>query len=391
MAGVFENDKCKMKNILLFYPYPSQHNLIKNFSAYLYTEGICVDYICVGDYSYSIRSCARWPIITRMFLKIYSKTKSQFLHKCCGFLLSHFKGLIENIICLYTFVDFHVAAVSYLPYMRYCDKNGIAYDITLWGSDVMRAKDENIKKMQYGFEHCRYIKSSDNLRDALNYRVGNLYDAKFKVLYFGNSDFAKIDSLRSEQSSTIKESLIKADGQSLVIVCGYNASLAQNHLDIIKAIGDARMSFDRNVHLVFPLTYGGNDAYFQEIENKLKETGLPYTLLTHFLSSEELATLRKCSDVVINIQDTDALAGSLQDHLYCGNVCIFGDWLNYQIYVDNNVYYVKTSREGLSERIVSVINNFESYAQKCSANHEIIKELLSWDSVIHKWSCLYVE
>ena len=376
-------------NILLIYPYSSQHNLIKNFTSHLISEGICADYICVDEYSYSIQSGAKWPIITRTLLRIYAKTKNSFVRRCCGYLLSHFHRLIQAIISSYEFVDFHVASVSYLPYMHYCDHHEISYDITLWGSDVMRAKDENLRKMQYGFEHCRYIKASSNLRETLNRRVGNIYDKKIKVLYFGNSDFANIDSLSPEQIGRIKKSLIKADDQSLIVVCGYNASVGQNHLDIIQAMGDARILFNRNVHLVFPLTYGGNDAYFQEIENKLKETGLPYTLLTHFLSSEELATLRKCSDVVINIQDTDALAGSLQDHLYCGNVCIFGDWLNYQIYVDNNVYYVKTSREGLSERIVSVINNFESYAQKCSANHEIIKELLSWDSVIHKWSCLY--
>ena len=94
---------------------------------------------------------------------------------------------------------------------------------------------------------------------------------------------------------------------------------------------------------------------------------------------------------MVNIQDTDALADSLMDHLYCGNVCILGEWLNYIPYDRNHVFYLKTSRQALSEKIDYAIEHYWELKEMCVNNHDILKENFSWDKIIDKWTEVYGE
>ena len=93
--------------------------------------------------------------------------------------------------------------------------------------------------------------------------------------------------------------------------------------------------------------------------------------------------------VVVNIQKTDAFSGSLQGHLYCNNVLIIGEWLNYVPLDNNNVYYIKTSVTNLSSKIETVLLELPKYKEMCLGNHDKMANLTSWKAVLPCWAEAY--
>ena len=84
-------------------------------------------------------------------------------------------------------------------------------------------------------------------------------------------------------------------------------------------------------------------------------------------------------------QTTDAFCGALQDHLYCENVVIIADWLDYPEYDNNNVFYIKTSKEDLYNNILYSIEHYEELKEKTQSNKEKLKKLTSWSNVLPAW------
>jgi hypothetical protein len=158
---------------------------------------------------------------------------------------------------------------------------------------------------------------------------------------------------------------------------------------------DALLKLDNEekskIHVVFPMTYGASPEYLKEIKAIIQKSNLSYTILETYLEAKEVAAIRKTADIVLNIQDTDAFAGSLKGHLYCNNVCIFGEWLDYSICEDNGVYYIKSSKEGITDNLRKVILNYPKYKRLCSGNNIIIKSPFSWEATMSKQISVYGE
>ena len=380
-----------MKKILLIYPYYNQLNLIKNFSSRLSDKGIIMDCLCISNYKRVEHSNIQWPSYIKLICAILDKTKDSIFGRCIYAFISKFlnHNAINRLLKNYDLIDFHAYTTSYNHLMAFCVKNNIPFDITNWGSDVMRASKRSLEMQRYGYENCRCVKSSDNLCLERQKYFGEVFHSKEHILYFGNSDFEVIDKLDDKIVQNIKVRLCGQNSNKMIIVCGYNGSAHQNHIEMIESISALSKEKKERIHLVIPMTYGATAYYLNEIQSKLNQTGLSYTVLNTYLSVEDNAALRKFADIVVNIQDTDALAGSLMDHLYCGNVCIFGEWLNYIPYDRNHVFYLKTSRQALSEKILYAIEHYWEIKEKCVNNHVILKKLFSWDSVIDKWIDVY--
>ena len=379
-------------NVFLIYPYSSQHQLVKSFSVELAKYGVVLDYICIGDLTYRVDE-KKWPFFLIALLKRLSAKKSGFISHCIFSLLIRWilSGRIANVLQKYDLIDFHAYVLAYNNLIKTCVEKKITFDITPWGSDVLRASNDTINHQYLGYSHCRYIKCTENLQVELNKKTNNLFKSKLRTLYLGNEFFPIIDSLSGKNSQKLKSSLYGNIDNRLVIVCGYNGSEHQNHLQMINSLLSMQDKIRDKVYLVFPFTYGSTVEYKASISKKLSELALNYTMLTDYLSVEELAALRKTADIVVNIQDTDALAGSLQEHLYCGNVCIFGSWLNYIPYDVNNIYYIKTSMQDLSENLFNVIENYSDYKNRCENNVLKMRKLFSWDETAINWANNYVE
>lgn len=376
-------------NVLLLYPFYNQRNLIHNFSKKLGEKGINVDSICIANMEYEKNTEIAWSSIFQFFISVLGEKKTSGMW---GQLQRMFYYcVLPSLLSRYDAVDFHAYYPRYNKLMRACVNKNVKFFITLWGSDLMRADNKRRQKLRYGFEHCSKIKLSDNLYEILNSHYTGEYNQKCRIVYFGNSDFDDIDMLKEDEYSTIRKSMFGDTKGRRIVTCGYNAMPAQNHEAIIRQLITIDKSILDGCHFVFPLTYGGNEDYKNRVVRLLEDSNLNYTVLTKFMTSVEIATLRKATDIVVNIQDTDALAGSLQDHLYCGGVCIIGEWLRYIPYDNNDIFYIKTKKENIAENLVDVLMHFDSYYDKCMLNREKIRRILSWESTIETQSKVYVE
>lgn len=376
-------------NILILYSFFNQRELMHHFSLELDKYDIKADILCFSNLRLEKVSSIKWPKQIEYYFTLLESLQTSWISRAFRKLLDRF--FLKKLISVYDLVDFHAYYPYYNNLMRECIRAHIKFDITLWGSDLMRATKERKESQRYGFDNCYRIKLSDNLFDTMKQSYGNDYEEKCRIVYFGNNDLAYIDNLADSESIEIMHTLCGEIGSKKIIVLGYNGIPSQNHEKMIEALQNLSPEEKVSLHVVLPMTYGAESEYFQKIEVILKLTNVSFTILNKFLEKEQVAALRKTADIVVNIQNTDAIAASLQDHLYCGNVCIFGEWLNYRVYDDNNIFYIKTSMDDIALHIKDVLHNYPAYKDSCIGNHNKIRELFSWESNIQKQVAVYAE
>lgn len=380
---------CTNMNVLIIYPFYNQRELIHDFASKLAEKGICADVICISHYHYEKFSLIKWPKLFLKAVEFVNSSKWGLGVKLMKYLLD--QKFLSKLFPLYDLVDFHAYYTSYNKWLRACLFKKIKFDITPWGSDLMRTNNKTKEKLKYGFDNCYRIKLTENLHDVLVASYGDVYNNKCRIVYFGNSGLDHVDSLNERETNECKKRLYGEIGKKRIVVCGYNSIPSQNHQKIIDALSQLTKDEKDYIHVVFPMTYGTRPGYIDIIKNEMENTGISYTILDHFLDSSEVAVIRKTADIVINVQDTDALSTSLQTHLYCGNVCIFGKWLTYSPYTNNGIYYTQTSMEDIAKHLRDVLHNYSEHQSRCIANHEKIKKIFSWEAAITKQVLAYGE
>jgi hypothetical protein len=170
-----------------------------------------------------------------------------------------------------------------------------------------------------------------------------------------------------------------------IIVVGYNGSPNQQHFDIINSLSKYNWNDDL---FIFPFTYGGTKLYRKKLEIMINKKELSYLFIDDYLSNEKIAALRVISDVLVQLQTTDALSASTQEHLYAGSRVIVGSWLPYSFLRDNGVIYETVdSVDEIGEYLNKTITNKISKYKK-NHNNKIIRNLSSWDETINCWYSL---
>ena len=376
-------------NILIIYPFFNQYGLMHNFSSKLDGFGIKADVVCMYNLVYKKISTIEWPKQVEIFFKTFQNSQKNVINKSIRKLFESY--CFGRLFSLYDMVDFHAYYPGYNKLMRRCIKQNVKFDITLWGSDIMRATDKTKKQLRYGFDHSYRIKMSDNLHETMLQSYGNEYEKKSRIVYFGNSDLTVIDQLKDTDAKDTVYKLYGNLGKKKIVVFGYNGLSSQNHEKMIDALLKLTLEERASIHVVIPMTYGGKPEYINNVRTLMDKTSVSYTILHQFLNPEQVATIRKTADIVVNVQNTDAIAASLQDHLYCRNVCIFGEWLNYIPYTKNDIYYIKTSMEDIAMHIKKVLHCYSEHKELCVRNHDKIKQLFSWESTIQDQVSVYGE
>ena len=357
--------------------------MMETFSLLLRNEGIYNDVVCVRDFNWIHNS--NIPVI-KVFEKLSHLQNSFRPCRYRGKYVSIFNNIIMRFLfSLYDKVDIHAFRAENLMWTKKCIEWKVKYDITLWGSEVLRASDREIFDVEWGYKGANSIKALSKILKRLSDVFNHTYDNKTYLVYFGNTNFDVINKISFEEANNIAIDLgIKIPGR-IVITCGYNGSPQQQHIIMIDVLRKLPEETKNKIHVVIPMTYGFIESYYQEVQKELDASGLSYVILLRFLQPEELAVLRMTSDIVVNTQTTDAFCGALQEHLYCQNVVIIADWLDYPEYEDNNIFYIKTTEENLYDNIHYAINNYSVLKEKTIDNRMKLKKLTSWNSTITNW------
>src|SRR3989304_10346614 len=105
----------------------------------------------------------------------------------------------------------------------------------------------------------------------------------------------------------------------------------------------------------------------------MNESNLNYKIMKSMLNIEDIARLRLIANIVLNIQTTDQLSASVQEHLFAGNIVIVGKWLPYDIYDEMGIFFVRAGDlNTLGKKLVDCIINHDEMVKKCINNAEII-------------------
>jgi len=262
--------------------------------------------------------------------------------------------------------------------------------VSLFGSDVYRSNAllRTFQARLLSRAHCVTAANDDTLNAAV--RLVGLDRSRTMIVRFGLRPLEHIERwLASGERADHKRALgIPAD--RIVVAVGYNASPNQRHAAIIQALAGLPAELQAQVLLVVPMTMGGNAAYIAEVDGLLSRSGLAFRLITTLMSDEELARLRLATDIMVQVQPTDQLAGAMQEHLAAGSVVITGTWLPYGVLREAGVrFWTVPDVAGLGGALTAAVEELPERHRACAGNTGPIMELSAWSRTAPRWSALY--
>ena len=177
----------------------------------------------------------------------------------------------------------------------------------------------------------------------------------------------------------------------MVILCGYNAGEAHQHLEMIRALKTIDETIKRKIVLVFPMTYPKEqEDYIEKVRTELNGCGISYRILTDYMNQQAMAVLEMMSDALTTVQKTDQLSSTMLETMYAGKVVIAGSWLPYANLREKGIFFVSVDEiQGLAETVSEVVVNYEEYHEKALVNKELVYALSSWDVAVDRWRGLW--
>lgn len=257
--------------------------------------------------------------------------------------------------------------------------------ICLWGSDYFRAKNQGaVEKVLSGADNI-IIGSNQIFFDFK--RDYPTWVEKLELCYFGIPPIENLKGL-NEKNITREDSCKQFDftTEKINVTLGHNGIPSHQHVGIINELKKLDSGTLSKFRLILPMSYGLNESYLEEIKNSVKELEAEVCFLLDFMSDEKIAHLRNLTDVMINLQITDAFSGTMREVLFCGGVVINGSWLPYDFLREQGVYYETV--DGLSQissKLKDIVENMDEYRGNCSNNTEVIFKMSSWTKLIYNW------
>ncbi len=386
--------KDKGRKILAFYVYDNQHELVETTTRLMLERGIQMDAICVTSFRYIKGTKMRWPwliYIANFFINKLKFPKAQgFFRTRLG--NKYYKQLIDK----YDFIDFQSFPDSQVELAEYCISKQKEYMIGFWGSDLLRADDDILKRKKKSLDHSKVICVDAHMAKKIDqffteyFGIG--YSSKYKGsidgITNGNKDIFMLDGLTEKDIKKVESTFHDIKDKKLIVTIGYNGNPKQNQDKVLEILVKLPTELKNKIHLVFPMTYAATPSHLAKIEKMVSDSGVSYKILDKFLTNKEICVLRAITNIFIMVQDTDAFAGSVRSHFYCQNVCLIADWIEYPL-DKNGVYYKKVNWDNLLETISDVIINYEDNQAKCISNKEKMLPFMTWDKYIEMMCNLY--
>lgn len=260
--------------------------------------------------------------------------------------------------------------------------------VSVWGSDFYRTTDDIKAKQKSLFDVADYITlANKQTLDAFDSYFNHKYHEKLRLCVYGLPALRIIRRFMLSKQKCREWLCLPTDTK--IVTIWHNASKIQQHLEVIESIRKAGLP--ELVHFIVPMTYGSNNEYsIETVADRLRKAGFSFTILKDFMNPTEIATLRSASDIMIQVQTTDVLSGSMLEHLYADNIVITGDWLPYKVLDDNGIFMLKVSYVSqVGEMLTFAINNYEELCKENKDSKEFIWGLASWEANLESWINLY--
>jgi hypothetical protein len=272
-------------------------------------------------------------------------------------------------------------ALFYIPFIPRSKKLVLSF----WGSDLLDPNDNYPDHMiREAVERANGVTvHSITLREIFLSRFGRRhYDKVVPTLLFDDVDHFTPYNEKVVKKNEIVLKFKQKHGignEQTIIVIGHNATMINNHIEIVNALANLNEDIKTRISLVFPLTYGHAEKnYTQNLKDLCSAMNLNHVMLTEFLSQEELIELRVASEIHIRMPKFDAFSLALCETIYCNNIIISASWLPYRKMRTNGIYYHELDRhEELTGTVTSIMNNFDQEIEKHSSNNEAVLSLFN--------------
>ena len=280
-------------------------------------------------------------------------------------------------------------------YISYIAKRTDSVYISVGGSDLYRDSNSRIirilQKRILSYADCV---SSENTqtRDFFEKRYGRKcaklphYIARFGIDVLENIDKVCANSTKKQ----IREKWGINNGK-YVVMLGHNGRRQHNHFEMIDALSQMEADEKDQLYVIIPMTYGApNKEYISEVEERIKNTGVEYTVIREYMDNDRMAELAIVTDIMIHVQDTDQLSSTMLSCIYAGSVVIAGSWLPYDSLKDAGIFFLTVdNHKELTRKLSDTLKN-ECYESNCKTNSDRVNELSSWKNSAKVWHDIYM-
>lgn len=254
-----------------------------------------------------------------------------------------------------------------------------------WGSDVLRASGRKKNHHAIAFKNtdfvCGYYGSA-----VINHIMNDYNVEKQKVFTFNLSlpGIIAINNISGKMSRHEMAKAIDIPYSNFNIVCGYNGQKGQRHSTIIENIAKVKQFLPQDYLLIFPITYGNGEDYYNTIKEKVATNNLHAIFLEKYLSDKQIACLHLITDLYINIQPSDNGNGFLIESLYAKNSIICGGWLKYEQFEKYGIpYYQCYTPDSLDKTILTALTE-----RKTKVPEELVREISKYtpEDIARQWA-----
>ena len=352
------------------------------------------DLINIDFYNYS-KAKEHTPEISEFCNNIYYRAsffpailyKIPFLNTVLSLL--DFKYTIKKKINKsFDFIHIHYITIHSIFFSKLYRRHSKVLVLSAWGSDVLRASPLKIHFMKNLFNKMNYITlSKTGYRDKIQ-SIFKFPDSKIIDVRIGSE---MIDMLYKNQDINKTESKKRLGFEDkYIITIGYNGAKAQNHLNVIEQINLIKDSLPINLFLMLPMTYPSeNQEYISEVKSKIEEYNIPYVIYDKYLSNEILLLVRKCTDIFIHAQQTDAAAASVQEYILADSLILNAAWLDYpHLEKFGEVYFTFETFDAIGKKLLYAIKNKEAVKVPEALKIELYNR--GWEKSINPWIDFYL-
>jgi glycosyltransferase involved in cell wall biosynthesis len=288
-------------------------------------------------------------------------------------------------------VNIHFAEPIYRDLARDLKRRGKKLITTIWGSDFLRAGPSARRDLGRTFDASDIItvNNPEILREIVAY-YPSISD-RARVVPFGLRSLDVITALQQSESQEETRKKLDLPLEKLIVACGHNAIPEQRHTMMIEAFAPLSPTAKSRLFALIPMTYPDDQAYREQMRRSLEATNVEYRILDEKMSIEDVCRVRIASDFVVNIQTTDSLSASIQEHIFAGSSMIVGKWLPYNIF----------EKWGAQLHKVESVNDIAAALEKAARGAEIgrrtrscadrIYDYSSWSANARRWLQLYGE
>ena len=259
--------------------------------------------------------------------------------------------------------------------------------VSFWGSDYYKQDLEavNITKALARADLITFTNNDTKCAFESQYRLYNTAIVKFGLRVLDHIDQVTVEDIHAFKARN------GIDPNRIMVMCGTNSSKSQQYEKMIDSIDKMNDAVKDKCIFVFPLTYG--DLHYREqIVATLAEHGFKAVVLREPVTGKALATLRKATDILIQVQVTDQQSGAMMETLYAGGIVITGEWLPYSEVDEKGVFWFKVPDvTQVGNRLSNIVENIAEVRKEIEQvdNRRKLGDSGKWSFLIKAWMKAY--